>query len=116
MSPEFKLVSRRVFVVWVNPIFRDAVLILLQHPEVEYVGSANNDEDAVQNILSAQPDTILAEEMEGQVSATLLDLFERSSFRGRLVSLNLIDNRLRVYRREEWTALHADDLLHLILH
>lgn len=110
------MVSRRVFVVWANPIFRDAVLILLQHPEVEYVGAANSDEDAVQNILSVQPDTILVEETEGQVPATLLNLFERPTFRGRLVSLNLIDNRLCVYRREESTALHADDLLHLILH
>lgn len=109
------MVSRRVFVVWANPIFRDAVLLLLRHPEVEYVGAANNDEDAVESILSMQPDTILVEETEGQVSTTILDLFERPTFRGRLVSLNLNDNRLRIYQREESTALHAEDLLHLIL-
>lgn len=107
--------SQRVFVVWVNPLFRDSVLILLQHPQVEYVGAANDEDDAVENILDMEPDTILVEETDGKISATIMNLFERPSFRGRLVSLNLRDNRLHVYQREEWTALHADDLLHLVL-
>jgi len=109
------MVSQRVFVVWVNPLFRDSVLILLQHPEVEYVGAANDEKEAVENILTTKPDTILVEETEGKVSATIMNLFERPSFKGRLVSLNLVDNRLHVYQREEWTALRAEDLLHLVL-
>lgn len=107
--------SQRVFVVWMNPLFRDSVLILLQHPEVECVGAANNEQDAVEAILSTEPDTILVEEIEGKVAATIMNLFERPSFNGRLVSLNLTDNRLQVYQREEWTALRAEDLLHLVL-
>ena len=109
------MISQRVFVVWINPLFRDSVLILLQHPQVEYVGAANDEEVAVENILNKEPDTVLVEETEGKVSSTILNLFEQPSFKGRLVSLNLIDNRLCVYRREEWTALHAEDLIHLVL-
>ena len=107
--------SQRVFVVWANPLFRDSVLILLRHPEVEYVGAANNEHDAIEGILDSEPDTILVEEVEGKVSTTLMNLFERPDFNGRLVSLNLMNNRLRVYWREEWTALHAKDLLHFVL-
>jgi len=109
------MVSQRVFVVWVNPLFRDSVLILLRHPQVEYVGAANNENEAVDSILDMEPDTILVEETDGRISATIMNLFERPGFSGRLVSLNLRDNRLHVYQREEWTAHHADDLLHLVL-
>lgn len=109
------MVSRRVFVLWANPLFRDAVLILLRHPAVENVGATNSEEVAVEKILRAQPDTILVEEMDGKVPSTLMLLFESPSFNGRLVSLNLNDNRLRVYQREEWIALRAEDLLRLIL-
>ena len=109
------MVSRRVFVVWDNPIFRDSMLVLLRHPEVECVGAAKNDRAAVDAILQKEPDTILVEEIEGKVWGTILDLFERPGFDGRLVSLNLRDNHLYVYQRQEWIAKQVDDLLHLIL-
>ena len=109
------MVSRRTFIVWANPLFRDSVLALLQHPDVECVGAANDEEVSVEKILSAEPDTILVEETAGELSATLMALFNQPSFRGRLVSLNLSDNRLRVFEQEQQTALHAEDILELIL-
>jgi DNA-binding NarL/FixJ family response regulator len=109
------MAAHRVFVIWANPLFRDSVRVLLQHPEVDCVGEAHNDGLATEAILSLQADTILVEEALGKVPAMVMELFEHSRFAGRLVSVSLRNNRLRVYHREEWAAAHADDLLHLIL-
>jgi AmiR/NasT family two-component response regulator len=110
------MASQRVFVVWANPLFRDSVLALLQHPEVECVGVVQDGQIVPEEILRATPDSILVEEADGHVAAAIMELFEQSEeFQGQLVSFSLRDNRLRVYRREEWTAVQAEDLLHLIL-
>ena len=109
------MTSRRVLVIWVNPLFRDSVLMLLRHPDVEYVGVINSSEVVPEEISSMEPDTILVEEAEGQVSEEVMDVFEGPDFRGRLVSFSMGNNRLRVYHREEWAAAQAEDLLHLIL-
>lgn len=109
------MISRRVLIIWVNPLFRDSVLMLLRHPDVKCVGVINSDEVVPDEISSMEPDTILVEEAEGRVSDEVMSVFEGPDFRGRLVSFSMGDNRLRVYQREEWAAVQADDLLHLIL-
>jgi len=107
--------ARRVIVIYANPLFRDSVLMLLRHPEVKYVGIIHSDEVVAEQISSMKPDTILVEETEGHVSNEVMSVFEGPGFRGRLVSFSMDDNKLRVYQREEWAAIDADDLLHLIL-
>lgn len=107
--------SRRVIVIYANPLFRDSVLMLLRHPEVECVEVIHRDEVVAEQISSMELDTILVEETEGQVSNEVMSVFEGPGFRGRLVSFSMDDNKLRVYQREEWAAIQADDLLHLIL-
>ena len=107
--------SRRVIVIYANPLFRDSVLMLLKHPDVKCVGVMHSDEVAEEKIESMEPDTILVEETEGHMSNEVMNVFEGPEFRGRLVSFSMDDNVLRVYQREEWAAIQADDLLHLIL-
>ena len=107
--------SRRVIVIYVNPLFRDSVLMLLRHPNVKCVGVVRSDEVIAEEVSSMEPDTILVEETEGYVSDEVMSVFEGPEFRGRLVSFSMDDNKLRVYQREEWAAIQADDLLHLIL-
>lgn len=109
------MAAHRVFVIWANPLFRDSVRVLLEHPEVDYVGEAHNDGLVPEAIHSLEADTILVEEAADNVPARVMDLFEQSRFAGRVVSFSLRNNRLRVYHREEWAAAHAGDLLHLIL-
>lgn len=109
------MAAHRVFVVWANPLFRDSVRMLLQHPDVEYAGEAHRDSLAPEALLAVQADTILVEEALGKVPVQVMDLFEQTSSAGRLVSVSLKNNLLRVYHREEWSAARAGDLLHLIL-
>lgn len=109
------MTSRRVIVIYANPLFRDSVLMLLRHPDVKCVGVIHQNEVVAQEISDMELDTILVEETEGHVSNEVMSVFEGPGFTGRLVSFSMDDNKLRVYQREEWSAIQAGDLLHLIL-
>lgn len=109
------MTSRRVYVIWVNPLFRDSVLALLRHPDVQCVGMTKHGAIVQEEILRLEPDTIVVEKTGGQLSPEVMDLFERSRFTGRLVSFSLTGNRLHVFQHEERAVLEADDLLNLIL-
>ena len=106
---------RRVIVIYANPLFRDSVLMLLRHPDVKCVGVIQRNEVVAEEVSSMEFDTILVEENEGHVSDEVMSVFEGPGFKGRLVSFSMDDNKLRVYQREEWAAIQAGDLLHLIL-
>jgi hypothetical protein len=89
--------------------------MLLKHPDVECVGVTDDGAAVAGDILSATPDTVLMEEAGGRLSREAITLLEDTDFKGRLVSVSLTANRLRVYRREERVAVKAEDLLRLIL-
>ena len=107
--------SKRVLIVWINPLFRESALLLLQHPEVECVGTSNDFGTISDTVARKQPDTIVVEEDEGKVPTEVMAVLEDEGFKGWLVSFNLFDNRLHVFHREEWNAAQATDLLNLIL-
>jgi DNA-binding NarL/FixJ family response regulator len=107
--------ARRVFVIWMNPIFREAVRLLLKHPEIEHVGASAAYEVAHEEILEARPDTILVEAAVGPVPKEAMDIFEADDFRGRLIICSLDDNRLNIFQHEQSTVVHAEDFLRLIL-
>ncbi len=58
---------RRVFVVSKHPIFRQSVRLLLDHPDVEWVGASPDCTAARSEIIDLQPNTILVEETEGKI-------------------------------------------------
>lgn len=115
MPLEALSVSQRVLIVWLNPLFRESAFLLLQHPEIEWLGAVHDYETVRDIVLSKQPDTIVVEEAGGRVPTEVMAILEEEAFKGRLVSFSLIDNRLHIFHREEWNAAQADDLLHLIL-
>lgn len=106
---------RRLFVVWTNPLFRDSVRLLLDHPEVDLAGTTSDYVAAKEAIMNLKPDTILVEEVEGIVPTNLMEILETNHFNLRLISINLDDNRLRVFHRQQWNIVQAEDLLRLIL-
>ncbi len=105
---------RRVFVIWTHPLFHESVRLLLNHPEVEWVGSTSDYETALTKILDFQPDTILVEEVEETISERIIKLLEGSSWNLRVIGLSLDNNKMRVYHSEYRTVAQAEDLLHLI--
>lgn len=109
------MAQRKVFVIWTNPLVHESVRLLLKHPEVAWVGSGSSLADAREDILRLGPDTIIIEETESSSAMAIMEIFKFSPFCGRIISLNLDNNQLRVYHREERTVAKADDLLEAIL-
>lgn len=107
--------GRRLFVIWRHPIFHGSLRKLLNHPELEWVGTASDWTTAHSEIEKLRPDTILVEEPEEQAASEALEILEASSWDVRVVSVSLNDNRLSVFHREQKTVGQADDLLHLVL-
>lgn len=106
---------KRLFMVWTSPIFRDSVHLLLNHPDIEWLGMTSNYVSAQEIIHELHPDTIVVEETKGGIPSKLIELFGKESTILRLISVSLDDNRLQIYSRENWAVGEAGDLLRLIL-
>ncbi len=109
------MANRRVFILWKNPLFHESVRLLLNHPDVECVGSTTNHLDARSDILNFQPDIILLEETKEDIQWDAFEILKACSWSLRVVSLNLTDNQSCVLCREFATVNEADDLLRLVL-
>lgn len=107
--------SRRLYLIWTNPLFRDSVRLLLDHPEVEWLGTASDIVSARAEILENHPDTIVVEEVEGGLPAKMIELLESDNSVLQLICVSLEDNRLRIFTRENRAVAEASDLLQLIL-
>lgn len=107
--------SRRLFMVWSSPIFRDSINLLLDHPDVEWLGTASDYKAVQEEIHQLHPDTIVVEEVEGGLPARMIELLETENSVLQLVCVSLEDNRLRIFTRENRAVAEASDLLQLIL-
>lgn len=115
---EDNIVTRRVFVIWTHQLFHESVRLLLNHPEVEWVGETSDHQAAQEEIIKLKPDTILieeVEEIEGSVPSEEMQILETCHWDVRVIGLNLTNNKLSVYHREQRTVRQAEDLLRLIL-
>jgi DNA-binding NarL/FixJ family response regulator len=105
---------RRVFAIWAHPIFHESVRLLLNRPDIEWAGATSDYAAAKDAILSLRPDTVLVEEVGGQVPAEVKEVLEAIPWSVRIISLNLVDNKSMVYQRERRTIEQPEDLIRLI--
>lgn len=105
---------QRVFIIWSNPLFRESVRLLLNHPDIEIIGAATDFTDAQDEILHLEPDTLIVEDIGGGTHAEALAILECNHFVKRIIGFSLDDNKVSVYRRDEITAVRAEDLLSLV--
>lgn len=107
--------AHRVFVIWNHPLFYEAIRLFLQKTNVECVGACQHMHEAIPQIKELHPDTILVEETENDdTSARVIELIETSSINVRIFRLNMNDNVLKIYHREQITVMQAEELIHLI--
>lgn len=106
---------RRVFVIWTHPLFIESLRLLLNHPGIEWTGATSDLAAAPEQIALLHPDSILIEENpDGTLPAEALEILKTDSSDLRLIQLNLNDNQLTVYLREQRTIGHIEELLALI--
>ena len=106
---------RRVFVIWKNPLFYESARLLLKHPDVIWVGAAQDMSAAHEEILKLQPDTILFERTVAGFPADLMEILQAETWDVRLIGLSLEDNKINLFQREHQTVVEAGDLLQFVL-
>ncbi|HWR65821.1 MAG TPA: hypothetical protein VN364_06855 [Bellilinea sp.] len=109
------LAVRRVFVVWTNPLFHESTRLLLEHPDVDLVGAAQNPTMVHEEILKLRPDTILFERTSQPIPEYLIRLMGMDAWDMRLIGLSLEDNKVSLYHREQQAVVEAGDLLQYVL-
>ena len=110
------MVIRRIYIVWVHPLFCDTVRLLLTHPLIEIVGLSNDYETAEKEVSEHKPDTVIIEDTEESAvtrikSSEIMDLFPAAE---RIIRLSLKDNELWVYRHERQSITNIDEFLRII--
>ncbi len=108
--------GRRVFIVWCNQLFYESVQALLNHPDIEVVGTSSEPGTAWTNIERLRPDTVIVEECwsSSDTGREVLHIMESSAWDPRILRLGLHNNELQMYHREHRTLEQAGDLLNLI--
>lgn len=106
--------KHRVFIIWSNPLFYEAIRLLLDHPDITIVGDSASIDDANKEITELHPDLVIIEssgEGEGPNDETLFILRAGP----KVIRLSLADNELKLYQRQEKTINRPDELLNIIL-
>lgn len=109
------MATRRVFVIWTNPLFHESARLLLKHPDIIWVGASEDITFAHDEITRLHPDTILFEKTKAGIPADLMEILEVESRDIRIIELSLDNNDMSLYHRERQTVLKAGDLLKSVL-
>lgn len=107
--------KRRVFIVWANPLFVSSLKLLLQHPEIEWAGSAVDDEDLPVKIAAIQPDAVLVEGVDENYVHQVTSILGYSRGSLRVIGLNLLDNQITVCNIGQDELIDKNDLIRLVL-
>lgn len=108
--------KRRVFIVGVNPLFVSSLRLVLQHPEIEWAGSAVDDEALLEKITAIQPDTVIIEGIENSSTQKMMtSILGYSRGNMQVIGLNLSDNQITVCTIGQDQLIEKDDLIRLVL-
>ncbi len=109
------MTKHRIYVLWNHPLFDESVRLLLQKAGIEWAGSSSSLEEGLHSIEQLRADTIfIEEEEEGIIPEKAIQLLETGKNGLRLFRLNLVDNVLKIYYREQKTVLQVEELLQLV--
>jgi hypothetical protein len=106
---------RRVFIIWTNPLFHESARLLLQHPDIIWVGATADITTAYEEIMRLHPDTILFEKTRAAIPADLMEILEVETWDIRIIGLSLDNNEISLYHHEHQTVGKAGDLLQFVL-
>lgn len=108
------MAARLVYIIWSHPISHESLRLLLNHPDVEIVGTTTDITKAQEEIIAFKPDTVIVESTGTSIDTETLAIFASCPWVRRIIGFSMNDNKLNVYQREEKTVAKADDLLTII--
>ena len=106
----------RVYLVFCNQMFSDAMCAILEtHPEIELLGTTNEPNQLVADIVNLAPDVILVEETEdGSVVSDVRSILT-SPIPCRLITLRLDADGMHVWSQTWRQTVHTQDLVEAIM-
>jgi DNA-binding NarL/FixJ family response regulator len=109
-------VIQRIFIVWVHPIFRETVRLLLKHPAIEIVGLSADRQTALAEMETLKPDTIIIEEAEDIVltHSEVAQFLDACSWESRVIRLSLQDNEVWLYQQQRQSISSSEEFLQVI--
>jgi len=106
----------RVYLVFCNQIFRDAICAVLEtHPEIELVGVTNERGRVAVDIATLNPDVILVEEVEDGSVLDDIHAILTSPKPYRLITLQLDADEMHVWSQTWRETVSTDDLVEAIV-
>ena len=108
--------TRRVYIVWSNPLFRDTIRLLLNHPMLEIVGTGSQLDVVLNDIERTKPEIIIVEQTEDN-SVTQIDamkILKACPWEARVIRLSLEDNELWVYHHQRQIINATEDFLRIV--
>ncbi len=102
-----------VFIIWNNPLFHEAIRLLLRHPNIKIIGATTDHDDAQTQIAKLHPDIVILETSSGgeELNGETFSILRTGP---KVVCLGLADNALSLYQRREKIIDHPDELLNFI--
>ena len=108
------MAKHRVFILWTHPLFSETVGRLLGGAEVEIIGGSSDPVAGLEEITRLQPDVVIAEEDPSGARSETIEVLRAGPAEMLILGMNLTDNGLQVYRREQRTVVHPEDLLQIL--
>jgi DNA-binding NarL/FixJ family response regulator len=108
------MAKHRVFILWANPLFSETVGRLLGGGEVEIIGGSSDPAAGLEEIRRLQPDVVIAEEDPSGTRTEAIEALRAGPAEMLILGMNLTDNGLQVYRREQRTVADPEDLLQIL--
>jgi DNA-binding NarL/FixJ family response regulator len=108
------MAKHRVFILWTHPLFYETVSRLLGGAEVEIIGGISNPAAGLEEISRLQPDVVIAEEDPSGAPTEAIEALRAGPAEMLILGLNLTNNGLQVYRREQRTIADPEDLLQIL--
>ncbi len=108
------MAKHRVYILWTHPLFSEAVGRLLGGGEVEIIGGSSDPAIGLEEIGRMQPDVVIAEEDPSGAPTEAIEALRAGPAEMLILGLNLTDNGLQVYRREQHIVADPEDLLRIL--
>ena len=111
------MVIKNVYVIWTHPLFHVSIRALLDHPEIELIGSSSDWIIALEEIAESKPEIIIIEEDDLEINTSINLMVNLGSNHPdyHIIGLNINDNKLNVFHHQEQKVMEVDDLMRLVL-
>lgn len=108
------MAKHRVYLLWTHPLFSETVGRLLRGAEIEIIGASHDPSAGLEEIRRMKPDVVIAEEGPSGSPSEAVEVLRAGPDEMLILGLNLSDNGLQVYRREQRTLADPEDLLEIL--